>query len=107
MFQMAGFGPMPGQVHHFLGLSDEGDKRYGLERFMKETRRLYGVMDRRLATHAYFAQELSIADFAILGWVWRHQRHQVDLNDFRHVKHWFDSLMARPAVQRGFDIALK
>jgi GST-like protein len=107
MFQMAGFGPMPGQVHHFLGLSDEGDKRYGLERFMKETRRLYGVMDRRLATHAYFAQELSIADFAILGWVWRHQRHQVDLHDFPHVNRWFDSLMARPAVQRGFDIALK
>jgi GST-like protein len=107
MFQMAGFGPMPGQVHHFLGLSDEGDKRYGLERFMKETRRLYGVMDRRLATHAYFAQELSIADFAILGWVWRHQRHQVDLNEFSHVKRWFDSLMARPAVKRGFAIALK
>jgi GSH-dependent disulfide-bond oxidoreductase len=107
MFQMAGFGPMPGQVHHFLGLSDEGDKRYGLERFMKETRRLYGVMDRRLATQAYFAQELSIADFAILGWVWRHQRHQVDLHDFPHVNRWFDSLMARPAVKRGFDIALK
>ena len=107
MFQMAGFGPMPGQVHHFLGLSDEADKRYGLARFMKETRRLYGVMDRRLATHEYFAQELSIADFAILGWAWRHQRHQVDLNDFPHVKRWFDSLMARPAVKRGFDIALK
>lgn len=107
MFQMAGFGPMPGQVHHFLGLSDEADKRYGLERFMKETRRLYGVMDRRLAIHEYFAQELSIADFAILGWVWRHLRHQVDLNDFPHVKRWFDSLMARPAVKRGFDIALK
>ncbi len=107
MFQMAGFGPMPGQVHHFLGLSDEGDKRYGLERFMKETRRLYGVMDRRLANHEYFAQDLSIADFAILGWVWRHQRHQVDLNDFSHVKRWFDSLMERPAVKRGFDIALK
>ena len=107
MFQMGGFGPMPGQVHHFLGLSDEADKRYGLERFMKETRRLYGVMDRRLATHEYFAQELSIADFAILGWVWRHQRHQVDLNDFPNVKRWFDSLMARPAVKRGFDIALK
>ena len=107
MFQMAGFGPMPGQVHHFLGLSDEGDKRYGLERFMKETRRLYGVMDRRLATHEYFAKELSIADFAILGWVWRHQRHQVDLNDLPNVKRWFDSLMARPAVKRGFDIALK
>jgi len=107
MFQMAGFGPMPGQVHHFLGLSDEGDKRYGLERFMKETRRLYGVMNRRLASHTYFANELSIADFAILGWVWRHQRHQVDLNDFPHVNRWFASLMSRPAVKRGFEIALK
>jgi GST-like protein len=107
MFQMAGFGPMPGQVHHFLGLSDEGDKRYGLERYMKETRRLYGVMDKRLATHAYFAKELSIADFAILGWVWRHARHQVDLNDFPNVQRWFETLMSRPAVKRGFDIALK
>ena len=107
MFQMAGFGPMPGQVHHFLGLNDDADKKYALPRFMKETRRLYGVMDRRLATHTYFANELSIADFAILGWVWRHQRHQVDLNDFPHVNRWFASLMSRPAVKRGFEIALK
>jgi len=107
MFQMAGFGPMPGQVHHFIGLSDEGDKRYGLARYMKETRRLYAVMDRRLATHTYFADDLSIADFAILGWVWRHPRHQVDLNDFPHVQRWFEALMARPAVKRGFEVALK
>ena len=72
MFQVGGFGPSPGQVHHFVALSDEGDRRYGLQRFMSETRRLYGVMDRRLAEHAFFAGELSIADFAILGWVWRH-----------------------------------
>jgi len=107
MFQMAGFGPMPGQVHHFIGLSDEDDKRYGLARYMKETRRLYAVMDRRLATHTYFADDLSIADFAILGWVWRHPRHQVDLNDFPHVQRWFEALMARPAVKRGFEVALK
>jgi GST-like protein len=107
MFQMAGFGPMPGQVHHFIGLSDEGDKRYGLARYMKETRRLYAVMERRLATHTYFADDLSIADFAILGWVWRHPRHQVDLNDFPHVQRWFEALMARPAVKRGFEVALK
>ena len=49
MFQMGGFGPMPGQVHHFAALANEADRRYGLERFMNETRRLYGVMDRRLA----------------------------------------------------------
>jgi GST-like protein len=107
MFQMAGFGPAPGQVHHFIGLENEDDKRYGLNRFMNETRRLYGVMDRRLATHTYFAGDISIADFAILGWVWRHPRHQVDLNDFPHVKRWYASMLDRPAVQRGFAVALK
>lgn len=106
MFQMGGFGPMPGQVHHFLAVKDERDQKYGLERFMAETRRLYGVMDRRLEKHAYFAGELSIADFAILGWVWRHPRHQVDLNDFAHVKRWFDAMMARPGVTRGFAVKL-
>lgn len=107
MFQMSGFGPIPGQVHHFLGLTNEDDKRYGVERFSKETRRLYSVMDKRLATHTYFAGELSIADFAILGWAWRHQRHQVDLADYPNVKRWYESMMARPAVQRGFAVALK
>jgi len=107
MFQMGGFGPMPGQVHHFIALANEADRRYGLERFMAETRRLYGVMDRRLAERSYFADELSIADFAILGWVWRHERHQVDLADFAHVLRWYQSLMARPAVARGFAVALR
>ena len=107
MFQMAGFGPMPGQVHHFLGLNDDADKKYALPRFMKETRRLYGVMDKRLSTHQFFATELSIADFAVLGWAWRHERPQVDLADFPNVKRWYDEMMARPAVQRGFAVALK
>jgi GST-like protein len=106
MFQMGGFGPMPGQVHHFLALKDENDRRYGLARFMTETRRLYGVMDRRLQSHEFFAGELSVADFALLGWVWRHPRHQVDLNDFVHVKRWYDTLMARPGVARGFAVKL-
>jgi GST-like protein len=107
MFQVGGFGPMPGQVHHFLSLPDEADRRYGLARFMAETRRLYGVMDRRLATHAFFAGALSIADFAILGWVWRHARHQVDLADFPNVQRWYEELMARPAVARGIAVLLK
>jgi GST-like protein len=107
MFQMGGFGPMPGQVHHFLGLANEDDQRYGLARFMAETRRLYGVMNSWLATHTFFAGELSIADFAILGWVWRHPRHQVDLDDFVHVQRWYQTLMARPGVQRGFAVALR
>ncbi len=107
MFQMGGFGPMPGQVHHFIGLTSEEDKHYGLQRFMTETRRLYRVMNDRLADRAFFADELSIADFAILGWAWRHPRHQVELSDFPNVKRWYETMMARPAVQRGFSVALK
>ena len=108
MFQMGGFGPMPGQVHHFVGLKDETERRYGLHRFIAETERLYGVMDRRLASHPYFAgAALSIADFAIVGWVWRHQRHRIDLARFPNVERWYRSLMARPAVLRGFAVALR
>ena len=107
MFQMGGFGPVPGQVHHFIALENELERRYGLQRYMVETRRLYGVMNERLATREYFANDLSIADFAILGWVWRHPRHQVDLADFPNVKRWYETLMVRPGVARGFAVALK
>ena len=107
MFQMGGFGPMPGQVHHFIALKDEQQRAYGLARFMKETRRLYGVMERRLQANEFFAgAELSIADFAILGWAWRHPRHQVDLVDFPSVARWYAAMMARPAVKRGFEVKL-
>jgi len=102
MFQHGGFGPVPGQVHHFLAVEDENDRRYGLERFSKETRRLYAVMNRRLADRAFFADEVSIADFAILGWAWRHPRHKVDLAEFPEVRRWYETMMARPGVQRGF-----
>ena len=107
MFQMGGFGPAPGQVHHFVALKDDVQRRYGLERFMAETRRLYGVMDRRLAGRAFFADELSIADFAIVGWVWRHARHQIELADYPHVQRWYQAMMARPAVTRGFAVPLR
>lgn len=108
MFQMGGFGPMPGQVHHFAALQDEGDRRYGLERYMTETRRLYDVMDARLADNAFFAgTEITIADFAILGWAWRHERHRIDLADYPNVGRWYAALMARPAVMRGFAVALR
>jgi GSH-dependent disulfide-bond oxidoreductase len=106
MFQMGGFGPMPGQVHHFLQVADERDRRYGLERYSKETRRLYGVMDKRLAQVPYFAGDVSIADFAMLGWAWRHERHQVDLADYPNVKRWYEAMMARPGVKRGFEVKL-
>ena len=106
MWQMGGFGPMPGQVHHFLQVKDPADQRYGLERYSKETRRLYGVADRRLAAVEFFAGALSVADFAILGWAWRHERHQVDLADYPNVRRWYETMMARPGVQRGFAVAL-
>lgn len=107
MFQVGGLGPMPGQVHHFMGLTSEEDRRYGLARFTAETRRLYGVVDRRLANHNYIAGDLSIADFALLSWVTRHQKHRIDLKDFVHVQRWFQMLMARPAVVRGLEVALR
>ena len=106
MWQMGGFGPMPGQVHHFVGLQDEADRRYGLARYQQETERLYGVMDRRLADHEYFADEVSIADFAIVGWAWRHERHRVDLAAYPNVRRWYETMMSRPATRRGFEVAL-
>jgi GST-like protein len=107
MFQVGGFGPAPGQVHHFAALQDDAERRYGLARFTAETQRLYGVMDRRLADRAFFAGDLSIADFAIVGWVWRHARHQVDLADHPHVQRWYQAMLARPAVARGFAVPLR
>jgi GST-like protein len=101
MWQMGGFGPMPGQVHHFLAVKNEDDRRYGLKRYSDETRRLYGVLDRRLAQGEFVAGQLSIADFAILGWAWRHERHQVNLGDYPNVDRWYQALLARPGVQRG------
>ncbi len=107
MFQMGSFGPIPGQVHHFIALEHAADRRYALDRFMAETRRLYAVMDRRLADHEYFADALSIADFAILGWAWRHPRHKVDLAEYPNVQRWYQGLMARPGVARGFAVPMR
>jgi len=108
MWQMAGFGPMPGQVHHFLGLPEGPARDYGLERFSAETRRLYGVLDARLRGREFVATEgePSIADFAILGWAWRHERHRVSLDDFPAVAAWYARMMARPATARGFAVSL-
>jgi GST-like protein len=104
MFQMGGVGPIFGQVHHFLRAAKE-KVPYGIERYGKEARRLYGVLNGRLDGRDYLAgAEVSIADFATLPWVFRHDWQQIDLADFPNVKRWYDSMMARPALQRGMDI---
>jgi GST-like protein len=108
MWQVSGFGPMPGQVHHFVQQPEGPARDYGLERFGKETHRLYGVLNRRLAGRDFVATEgePSIADFAILGWAWRHERHRVDFAQHPEVGRWYAAMMARPAVKRGFEVAL-
>jgi GSH-dependent disulfide-bond oxidoreductase len=103
MFQMGGVGPMFGQAHHFLRAAPE-PVPYAIERYMKETRRLYGVLDGHLAKQAYLADAYSIADIATYPWVARHEWHKVDLSDFPAVKRWFDEVGARPAVQAGMRI---
>ena len=104
MFQMGGVGPIFGQVHHFERAAKE-DVPYGKKRYGTECRRLYAVMDKHLEGKSFFANdEYSIADIAILPWVARYEWQHVDLADYPNVKRWFDSLMARPAVQRGMEI---
>ena len=103
MFQMGGVGPFFGQVHHFLRAAPE-PVPYAIERYSKETRRLYGVMDRHLEKREYFAHEYSIADIAIYPWVARFEWHKVNLGDFPAVKRWFDHIGARPAVQAGMKV---
>jgi GST-like protein len=108
MWQMGGFGPMPGQVHHFLMQPDGPAKDYGVARYGKETRRLYGVLEKRLAGRDFVAtsEEPSVADFAILGWAWRHERHLVPFDDLPNVGAWYERMMARPGTKRGFEVAL-
>jgi GST-like protein len=103
MFQMGGIGPMFGQVHHFLRAAKE-PVPYAIERYTKETRRLYGVLDARLKDRNYLADEYSIADVATYPWVARYEWHKTRLEDFPNVKRWFDALSARPAVQRGMAV---
>ena len=103
MFQMGGVGPMFGQVHHFLRAAPE-PVPYAIERYGKETRRLYGVLDAHLASRDWLAAEYSVADMATYPWVARHEWHKVELADFPNVKRWFDVISARPAVQRGMKV---
>lgn len=101
MFQMGGVGPMFGQTHHFLKFAKD-DIPYAKTRYETETRRLYAVMDKHLSTASYFAGEtFSIADIAIYPWVARHDWQRVQLDDYPHIKRWYDILSQRESVERG------
>jgi GST-like protein len=103
MFQMGGVGPMFGQAHHFLRYAPE-KVPYAIARYGKETARLYGVLERHLAQHAFLADEYSIADIATYPWVARHDWHDVDLAAYPAVLRWFRAIASRPAVQRGMAV---
>lgn len=104
MFQMASVGPMLGQVHVFKRYQ-EGKNKEATERYDNEAKRIYGVMDRRLADNTYFlGDDYSIVDIAIFPWVGRWDWQQTDLNKFPNVKRWFLDVAARPAVQRGWNV---
>ena len=106
MFQMGGVGPMFGQTHHFLRAAPD-PVPYAIERYSKETRRLYGVLDKHLAGRQWLGTEYSVADMATYPWVARHEWHKVELADFPNVKRWFDAISERPAVQQGMKIPLR
>ncbi|MBM3395720.1 MAG: glutathione S-transferase family protein [Betaproteobacteria bacterium] len=103
MFQMGGVGPMFGQVHHFVRAAKE-PVPYAIERYSKETRRLYGVLNTHLDRQQYLGSEYSIADVATYPWVARHEWHRVDLADFPAVMRWFDEIGERPAVKAGMAV---
>ena len=104
MFQMGGIGPIFGQVHHFKRAAKE-KVPYAINRYFNECRRLYGVLDSRLAGRKYIANdEVSIADFCTVPWVFRHDWQEIDLDEFKNVKRWYDNMMQRPALTRGMNL---
>lgn len=103
MFQMGGVGPMQGQANVFYRYAPN-KLPWAIERYQKETRRLYKVLDRQLACGRYLAGDLSIADFATYPWVRRHAWSGVDLDELEHLQRWLTEMAARPAVRRGLDV---
>jgi len=103
MFQMGGPGPIFGQVHHFLRAAPE-PVPYAIERYSRETRRLYSVLDKHLSISQFLTNQYSIADMATYPWVARHEWHKINLNDHPSVKRWFDELSQREAVQKGMAV---
>ena len=100
-WQMGGLGPMAGQNHHFVQYAPERIP-YAMERYVKETNRLYGVLDRRLAGRDWIAGDYSIADMASYPWIVPWKRQQQNLDQFPNLKRWFEAMRARPAVVRAY-----
>ncbi len=100
-WQMAGLGPMAGQNHHFSGYAPEKIP-YAIDRYVKETNRLYGVLNKRLCDRPFLAGDYSIADMASYPWVVPYERQGQNLDDFPHLKRWFDTIKERPATQRAY-----
>ncbi|MCY3995784.1 MAG: glutathione S-transferase N-terminal domain-containing protein [Rhodobacter sp.] len=107
MWQMGGVGPMFGQVHHFVR-HNPGKSTYSEERYLKEAKRLYGVLNRRLEGRDYMVGkgrgEYSIVDMATWPWVSRYDWQQIDLHQFPHVRDWYARIAERPAVRRGYRV---
>lgn len=101
-WQMAGLGPMAGQAGYFRVFAPE-KLPFAIERYTKETRRLYGVLDRRLAGREFIADEYSIADMACYPWIVPHGPHGQRLEDFPHLARWFETMGTRPAVLKTYD----
>ncbi|MCZ6637699.1 MAG: glutathione S-transferase N-terminal domain-containing protein [Alphaproteobacteria bacterium] len=106
MVQMGGVGPMLGQTHHFVKYNP-GKAPYAEERYLNENKRLYGVLDKRLADHEYLVDEYSVADMATWPWISRFDWQTMDLNDYPNLKRWYLAIAARPAVQRGYHVPKK
>lgn len=105
-WQMGGLGPMAGQAHHFRVYAPE-QLQYAIDRYTNEVNRLYGVMNIRLKDRPFLAGKYSIADMACVGWASRWERQGQDIGEFPHLKRWLDTLMARPAVQRGMKLRVE
>jgi GST-like protein len=103
-WQVGGLGPMAGQNHHFRSSAPER-LDYPIERYTKETNRLYAVLNKRLADRAFVAGDYSIADMAIYPWIVPYERQGQSLADFPALKAWFETIAARPAVQRAYALA--
>ncbi|RDS80662.1 glutathione binding-like protein [Dyella psychrodurans] len=101
-WQMAGLGPMAGQIGHFNVYAPE-KVPYAIDRYTRETHRLYGVLDQRLADRTFIAGDFSIADIACYPWIVPHEAHGQNLNDFPNLKRWFDTIATRPATLRTYD----